>query len=225
MTTFKNIITEDGSGSLYSEELKEGYHSKYGAVSESLHVFIRSGFDFINIPGEIKVLEIGFGTGLNALLTLFRSSEKGITTHYHTIEPFPLLPSLYNQLNYPEYLKKENASVLFNSIHNAEWDKEITITDFFRIKKTGCRLEEVDLVPCNYHLIYFDAFSPEVQPELWTADIFRKLGRSMKPEGVLVTYSAKGYVRRNLVDAGFRVERIPGPKGKREIIRAINSTG
>jgi tRNA U34 5-methylaminomethyl-2-thiouridine-forming methyltransferase MnmC len=224
MTSLKIITTEDGSSSIYSNDLKEGFHSKFGAVAESLHVFIRSGFDLINVPGEINVLEIGFGTGLNALLTLFRCSEKKIRSNYHALEPYPLSQVFYNQLNYPQYIKQENAKVLFNSIHLAEWDNLITMNDYFRIKKMKCRLEQKDLEDCGYHLIYFDAFSPEVQPELWTAEIFRKLNRSMKPEGIFVTYSAKGNVRRNLADAGFKVERIPGPKGKREMIRAIKIT-
>jgi len=224
MASLKIITTDDGSDSIYSNDFKEGFHSKYGAVAESLHVFINSGFDLINVTGEINVLEVGFGTGLNALLTLFRSNEKKIITNYHAVEPDPLSPFYFNQLNYPQFVKIENARVLFNSIHLADWDKQIEINDFFRIKKLKCRLEQRDLEDGRYHIIYFDAFSPEVQPELWTAEIFTKLNRSMKPDGIFVTYSAKGNVRRNLVDAGFRVERIPGPKGKREMIRAYKNT-
>lgn len=218
---FNLMITGDGSHSLYSDELHEGYHSKYGAVNESIHVFIRSGFGAFANANELNILEVGFGTGLNALLTQEAATRNRILTQYDAIEPFPLDKEIYTQLNYPKFIADEDSVLLFLSLHEAKWNNTTAINDFFKLKKYNCRFEEFATGGKLFDLVYFDAFSPDVQPELWTPEVFRKSYKLMKQGGILVTYSAKGYVRRNLQVSGFRVERIPGPIGKREMIRAV----
>ncbi len=218
------IITEDGSNSLYVSSLNESYHSGFGAINESLHVFIKSGFEkAIEIRKEINVLEIGFGTGLNALLTLKESIQQGIRISYDGIEPNPIKREIYSKLNYPYLTDMPDASVLFNRMHESPSDSKIEILKGFNLRKIKSGLEDVELKPDFYQLIYFDAFSPDVQPDLWELSVFKKLYRTMTNGGVLVTYSAKGQVRRNMQSAGFVVERLPGPKGKREILRALKT--
>ena len=215
------IITEDGSTSLFSTELNETYHSKYGAVNESRHVFIDAGFNLLTIKSSINILEIGFGTGLNAWLTLLECTKKKSHIYYHAVEPFPLSSSIYSRLNYAEIITNQHPKNLFLSLHETAWNSNIKINEFFNLKKQNQKLEETMLQNDFYDLVYYDAFSPAVQPELWTAAIFEKIYKAMRINGIFVTYSAKGSVRRNLKEAGFEVERLPGPKGKREMIRAI----
>ena len=215
------IITEDGSSSLFSKELNETYHSKYGAINESRHVFIDAGFNSLTIKSSINILEIGFGTGLNAWLTLLECTEKKSQIYYHALEPFPLSFSIYKQLNYAEIIKGQQAKNLFLSLHETAWDIAVELNEFFNMKKQNQKLEETILKNDFYNLVYYDAFSPLIQPELWTTAIFIKIYKAMSIKGIFVTYSAKGSVRRNLKEAGFEVERLPGPKGKREMIRAV----
>jgi tRNA U34 5-methylaminomethyl-2-thiouridine-forming methyltransferase MnmC len=217
------IITEDGTHSLFSVELNESYHSKFGAMSESRHVFIEAGFKKLPAKGSLNILEIGFGTGLNAWLTLMEGINKKIQIVYHTIEPFALPPSIYSLLNYSDFSVHESAKDFLMSMHEKNWNHEFAITDNFRLLKQNLKLEDTFLQHDFYDLVYFDAFSPEVQPELWTTAIFSKILFSMKVNGIFVTYSAKGAVRRNLKDAGFEAERIAGPIGKREMLRAFKS--
>jgi tRNA U34 5-methylaminomethyl-2-thiouridine-forming methyltransferase MnmC len=215
------IITADGSHTLYVPRLNEHYHSTFGALSESKHIFIEAGLKQIP-PGKrnVKILEIGFGTGLNALLSSVETDKSGIIIHYRSLEPFPLNPAITRQLNYPELLGGITG-LLLKKLHDADWNREIKITDSFILNKVQSGLEKVELENNWFDLVFFDAFGPEVQPELWTERIFRKIFKSVKKEGLLVTYSVKGSVRRALKNAGFSVEKIPGPAGKREITRAI----
>jgi len=169
----------------------------------------------------MNILEIGFGTGLNALLTILECTNRKIRTKYHALEPFPLSNSVYQKLNYPHFIKDVNAERIFFSIHESDWDSCVIINEYFTLKKQLIKLQEAILRDEFYNLIYYDAFSPEVQPELWTTDCFDKIYKAMVQNGVLVTYSAKGAVRRNLQAVGFKVERLAGPKGKREMIRSI----
>ena len=216
------FITEDGSHSLFRKDLNEGYHSRYGAITESMHIFIEAGFKQVsNEYKEINVLEIGFGTGLNAFLTCLISSETGKKVNYFGIEPFPLQSEIYSMLNYPELLGNAENRKLFLLLHDSEWGRGVKIIEQFNLKKIRKRFEDVDLKQAFFNLIYFDAFAPDIQPELWKKNIFKKIYNTLKDEGIFVTYSAKGSVKRNLQDAGFYVEKIPGPKGKREMIRAV----
>ena len=216
------IKTEDGSDSLFVKELNEVYHSKYGAITESEHVFINAGLNkVINWKDEINILEVGFGTGLNAFLTYLKCTEKGIIANYHGIEPYPLANELYAELNYPKMSGNIESGKLFLLMHRSNWGDQVNIGSNFILTKIEKKIQDVYLKDSFYNLVYFDAFAPEVDPELWDMDIFDRIYKSMREDGIFVTYSAKGSVRRNLQNIGFEVERIPGPKGKREMIRAI----
>jgi len=210
--------THDGSYTLFLPQMNETYHSKFGAVNEAVHVFIQAGFLQLKKP-KVKILEIGFGTGLNVFLTLKKFlTQKNINeVFFQSLEKFPLDTEIISKLNYHTNEKEKE---LFNRIHRVEWNKEIQITEGFFLQK-----QQADLLGFNaetsFDLVYFDAFAPDKQPELWTVDVFRNMYKHLNPEGILVTYSAKGQVRRNMIEAGFTVERIPGPPGKREMLRAI----
>ena len=211
-------ITGDGSATLFVPQLKEHYHSIHGAVQESMHVFIRMGLGELT-PGDIAVLEIGFGTGLNMLLTLLHGRNFR-SIGYHAVENDPLEWELVQLLKYEEYLSlPPETGEVFRKIHLADWNSTQKLSENFVLHKIGIDL--TDYLPgSNFDLIYFDAFAPAVQPELWEEDVFIKLYRALHPGGILVTYCAKGEVRRKLQDIGYNVERLPGPPGKREMLRA-----
>jgi tRNA U34 5-methylaminomethyl-2-thiouridine-forming methyltransferase MnmC len=213
------IITEDGSHTLYMPDLAEHYHSIHGAIQESNHVFIKAGLDFIDQP-PVSVFEVGMGTGLNALLTALWALKKRVKIAYHALEPFPLPAAIYSKLNYPTILKVPEAEELFLKIHKSPFGEEILVNNNFSLLKTEEKIERCHLQPLSYDLVFFDAFAPEIQPGLWEEVVFQKLADAMKPGGILVTYSAKGQVRRNLQSTGLLTERLPGPPGKREMLRA-----
>jgi len=214
------ILTEDGSHTFYLPELQESYHSVHGAVQESRHVYINAALlAALPLFSEIRLLEIGFGMGLNALLTLLaNTTEQKI--YYHAIEAFPMTADEVQQINYPEILHIDPA--LFQSLHDAPWNTEYEkITPTFYLKKSALTLQAA-LLPNNYfNVVYFDAFAPSIQPELWTNEIFEKIYASMSVGGVIATYSAKGSVRRAWQQTGFVVERLPAPAGKREMLRGM----
>ncbi len=210
------VISKDGSHTLFVPELKEHYHSTNGAIQESIHVFIEAGLNQIK-KDIIHILEFGFGTGLNAFITAIKSSSKEI--HYHTLEKYPVSSKVVEELNYKDSFDGKYKD-LFIALHNCDWEKENKITDDLYLHKQQCDFKEVQLTQ-KYDLIYFDAFAPEIQPKLWTKEIFEKAYHSLLPDGVLTTYCAKGVVRRTMQEVGFRVERLPGPPGKREMLRAI----
>jgi tRNA U34 5-methylaminomethyl-2-thiouridine-forming methyltransferase MnmC len=208
------VVSEDGSHTLKVPELKERYHSHKGAIQESQHVFIQMGAN-AHEKEQLNILEIGFGTGLNVLMTVL---EKGKQVIYHTLEPFPLDPEMVEKLNYPEQIGGDSLSI-FEKIHDVPWEKTSDINDQFSLCKFKIGLQ--DFVPTQlYDLIYYDAFAPHAQPELWESWVWEKLMRILNPEGMIVTYCAKGQVRRDMQSAGFQVERVPGPPGKREMLRA-----
>jgi len=214
------LITGDGSHTLFVPELNEHYHSTFGAVTESGVVFIDAGLKPALLKSSaIKILEIGFGTGLNALLTYFGSI--GSEIHYTAIEAFPLDRPIVEQLNYADHNASKNSDHIFRLLHSADWNEERYIPDHFFLKKISSKLEDIILPESCFDLVYFDAFGPEVQPELWTEAIFVKIYAAMNKNGILTTYSAKGEIRRNLERVGFTVEKLPGPPGKRHITRAI----
>ena len=216
-------MTEDGSHSLKVSGLDEHYHSIYGALAESRHVFIDAGLRLL-LSGNssvIRVLEIGFGTGLNALLTLVESIHSGKRIYYTSLDPYPLEEEIWRKLNYPDLFEEEMAGGWFNKMHQLAWNEEAAVCSGYYLSKMQCSLQNYDEDVRKFDLIYFDAFGPDVQPELWTEEIFEKIAEMTKQGGILVTYSAKGSVRRALQSAGFIVERIPGPSGKREMMRGV----
>ncbi|NCA86917.1 MAG: hypothetical protein EOM83_15355 [Clostridia bacterium] len=214
------ICTADGSHTLYVPELKEHYHSIHGAIAESMHVFIHAGLDaaLLNKP-RLHILEVGFGTGLNALLTLLYAPDFLIT--YTAIEPFPPDPLLIAQLNYPQLLAKAECEALYKALMAAPQKVPTPITPNFTLRKKREQIQQIMLDSNTFDLVYFDAFAPDIQPELWETAVFKKIHDALSPEGILVTYSSKGLVKRNLRAAGFVVERLPGPAGKRHITRAV----
>lgn len=225
----KIIKTEDGSYSLRVEQLNENYHSTHGAIQESRHVFIRAGLDHLyeRFPGkEIRILEVGFGTGLNALMTYHAAASKKSSLVYHTLEAFPVEQALLAGLgaNYSGLLS-ENAPQaagqlleVFEQMHLAGWN-EAAVIGHMQLKKINDTLQHALLEKEFYDLVFFDAFGPPVQPEMWTEEIFRKIAAAMQPGGILVTYCAKGEVKRNMKKAGLAIERLQGPPGKREMTR------
>ena len=219
----RNIVTtSDGSHTLKLKHADEQYHSGFGAINESVHVFINNAFIYACEPEtNINVMEIGFGTGLNALLTIDRALSLKANVFYTSFEPYPLAESEFNKLNYTQIVNFEKSQEYFMAMHNAEFEKEINIDEGFRLLKLRHRIEEAELKASFYNVVYFDAFAPDIQPELWTISVFEKVFNSMQKGGVLTTYSAKGEIRRNLRTCGFKVEKLPGPVGKREITRAI----
>lgn len=234
----KLILTADGSHSLYIERLNEHYHSIHGAIQESKHVFINAGLKHRisnmpvpegkrSLPQQINILEIGFGTGLNALLTFNETNQSSVKINYTALEAFPLSIDLASKLNYVRLLNTElfnsQLASVFNRIHKCDWEKEILLTENFTIHKIENTLQQVAFNK-PFDLIYFDAFGPPVQPEMWTEEIFSKIYNATKPEGVLVTYCAKGEVKRILKKVGFKLESLAGPPGKREMLRAQKIT-
>jgi tRNA U34 5-methylaminomethyl-2-thiouridine-forming methyltransferase MnmC len=214
------IATGDGSSSLYNTELDEHYHSVHGAVQESKHVFIDAGLDYFPADRDLHILEIGLGTGLNTLLTLIQRLHSPVRLHYTAIEAYPLTEEILGQLNYCRLLGESELQPLFRRIHSSEWNDVIALHPQFFFKKINASLFSLAWDP-EFDLIYFDAFGPRVQPEMWTEEVFTKMYRALKPGGILVTYCAKGEVKRTLKRCGFTVETLPGPPGKREMIRAV----
>ena len=215
------VITEDGSSSIFIAELNEHFHSIHGAIQESKHIYIEAGLNQkINKQKNIDVLEVGFGTGLNALLTCMEGESRQQNIQYTSIEKYPLESSLYPQLNFCTILDNPHCTSIFNKIFSSEWEKSNVISEFFSLLKLRVDIEE-SVFRNQFDIIYFDAFAPAVQPELWTASVFKAMFMALKPNGFLVTYCAKGEVKRTLTEVGFRIESLPGPKGKREMTRAI----
>jgi tRNA U34 5-methylaminomethyl-2-thiouridine-forming methyltransferase MnmC len=214
-------ITEDGSKTLFVPELNEHYHSTFGAVQESMHVYINMGLQQIN-KRNIRIFELGYGTGLNTLLT-FLNKSKFENIEYHGMELYPIDAKLFDQLGYEKFLKlSPDDREIVKLIHNSSWNTLIEISPGFLLNKINASILEFNQIG-SFDLVYFDAFAPTVQPELWTENVFLKIFNSMNKEAILVTYCAKGEVRRTMLKIGFEVERLPGPPGKFEMIRAIKS--
>ena len=211
------VTTEDGSHSIYVQALDEHYHSVHGAFTESQHVFIEAGLKQLK-NSHIRILEMGFGSGLNALLTFVEANKSNISIYYTGIEKYPLERTITDSLNYESIIDPAWKG-MFKLIHDSQWQQEVLIKPGFILKKVQCDMHEMGEVD-EFDLVYFDAFAPEKQPELWTEDLFNHIFLSMRSNSILTTYSSKGTVRRNLEAAGFRVEKIPGPPGKREMTRA-----
>ena len=210
--------TKDGSHTVYIKKLDEHYHSLFGAVTESTHVFIDAGLK-ISTGNQINLLEMGFGTGLNAILTLASTIGSGRNIHYTAYEKHPLGKDIFSSLNYASFLEEKNTKY-FNLMHEVPWNREATIIEEFRLLKIEADICSLD-IQNKFDLVYFDAFAPDKQPELWSTEIFNKIFLSMRPGSILTTYSSKGQIRRNLQEAGFLVEKIPGPPGKHDMTRAF----
>jgi tRNA U34 5-methylaminomethyl-2-thiouridine-forming methyltransferase MnmC len=210
------ITTYDGSHTVFHPGTGDHFHSIYGAVSESMHVFINAGFSY-HPSKDVKIFEVGFGTGLNVLLTLKQAWSEKRKVRYDSIDNFILPVQITDSLNYAGISENINKD-WFSLIHSLSWDKDHNITDFFTLRKILADIHEIDL-PIKYDIVYFDAFGPDRQPDMWTEEIFMKIYKAMNPGGILTTYSSKGEVRRSLHRCGFMVEKLTGAHGKREMIR------
>lgn len=213
------ITTGDGSKTIQIEDWNEQYHSKHGAVQEAYHVFIEHGLRLFNNK-PITILEIGFGTGLNALITLLEASKQHLHIDYVGVEAFPVALDEINALDYCEQLGVQHKEATFLKMHSSVWEEKNEITSNFSLIKQKKDFKEIDQENL-FDLVYFDAFGARVQPELWTEAVFMIMYKALKPKGILVTYAAKGSVRRAMQAVGFTVERLPGPPGKREMLRAV----
>lgn len=218
----KLVLTGDRSHTLTSPFEGEHYHSVHGAVTESMHVFISAGLEYMvsaNPRQAVQILEVGLGTGLNALLACEFSMQQQVGVHYTSLEPYPLSQDLAATLNYPELVPHKEAEEWFKKIHSSPWENEYGIHDHFHLKKVEKGISDFT---CQTHfdVCFFDAFGPRVQPEMWDAGIFNAIRSMMKEGGVLVTYSCKGDIQRALKATGFTIQKLPGPPGKREMLRA-----
>lgn len=220
----KIIVTDDNSKSLLIPEWNETYHSIHGAKNESQHVFIKHGLERVVAQhNSIKLLEIGFGTGLNALLTYNFIKNTPIYIAYDAVEKFPLSLNVINELEHPKNTGLDEHQATFEKMHTSAWNTEIKISSNFLLKKIAADITILKLAEEQYSLIYFDAFGPKIQPELWQLSQLQKMHNTLVNGGLLVTYCAQGQFKRDLIAAGFKIESFPGPKGKREMTCAIKS--
>lgn len=213
--------TQDGSHSIFSEKYGVSYHSKYGAIQETQHVFINAGLRLKAVEqSNISILEIGFGTGLNAFMTYLESEKRGLTIDYTGVEAYPITPEIASDLNYATQVQQPESQAILNKIHEVEWESSHFLNEHFKLTKVKKMFQEL-----NYHnqfdIIYFDAFAPTSQPELWEIPLLTSMYNALKTNGIFVTYCAKGQFKRDLKAVGFTVEAIPGPPGKREMTRAL----
>ncbi len=223
----KLIKTKDGSDTIFLPQLNEHYHSIHGALQESQHVYIKSGLDYFVEQNpeakEVHVFEVGMGTGLNVLLTIYWALEKGVKVYFTTIEPHPLDWELLKDYNFGLMKEEPNFNAYLSEIHQISMDESIGLHEFFDFKKMKIGLEDIgkQLDKSSFDVVYFDAFAPNKQEEMWSAGNFKNIFTVLKQRGLLVTYCAQGKVRRTMQEVGFEVQRIEGPPGKREMLRAI----
>ncbi|MEJ6617245.1 MAG: tRNA (5-methylaminomethyl-2-thiouridine)(34)-methyltransferase MnmD [Crocinitomicaceae bacterium] len=208
------IVTNDGSNSLYIPEMDETYHSVHGAIQEAKHVFIENGLMLFNKP-DLRVFEVGFGTGLNAFLSEQYSFQNKIKINYHSIEAFPVEIELINKLNYNDLI--EYNSLIFNTIHNLNWEEESVVSETFKLKKIEAKIQEFEVETIAFDIVFFDAFGPRAQGEMWSVLVLKKMYGCLISTGKLVTYCAQGQFKRDLKSIGFVVKNVPGPPGKREM--------
>ncbi|MDP3313264.1 tRNA (5-methylaminomethyl-2-thiouridine)(34)-methyltransferase MnmD [Lutibacter sp.] len=213
------LITSDGSSTIHLPEWDENYHSKHGAIQEAKHVFIKSGFSLFKNE-NISILEIGFGTGLNCFITFLEAIKSNVSVNYAGVEAYPVNNLEIDAMNYVTQLNAKNFENQFLEMHRCNWEQKNEISSNFHLTKRKQFFSDISDNE-SFDLIYFDAFGARVQPELWTVDMFKIMYNALKKNGILVTYSAKGSVRRALLEVGFLVEKLPGPPGKREMLRAI----
>lgn len=212
------LITEDGSTTIHLPDWNENYHSKHGAIQEAQHVFIKNGLSLFE-HRAVSILEIGFGTGLNAFITFLESKRLNQTIDYVGIEAYPVAAIEVLQMNYISALNAENQGVIFEKMHESNWQEKVVLDEQFSLTKRMQFFNDIE-DKNKYNLIYFDAFGYRVQPELWSTTIFQKMYDSLTANGYLVTYAARGVVKRSMLEVGFKVEKLAGPPGKREMFRA-----
>lgn len=212
------IQTLDGSTTIHLKEWDECYHSKHGAIQEAQHVFIKNGLSLF--PNQsVSILEIGFGTGLNAFISFLESSKLNQSINYVGVEAYPVNATEVLAMNYVDELNAKSQKEVFEKMHESKWNEKIELTAEFELTKRKQFFDEIDDVE-QFDLIYFDAFGYRVQPDLWSTAIFQKMYTALRPGGKLVTYAARGVVKRSMMEVGFTVEKLPGPPGKREMFRA-----
>lgn len=212
------IRTKDGSTTIHIKDWDECYHSKHGAIQEAQHVFIKNGLALYQNQ-LVSILEIGFGTGLNAFITYLESKKLNLDIDYVGVEAYPVSISELSAMNYVSELNADDKNAIFNLLHESNWEEKVVIDPFFTITKRQQFFEEINDIE-QFDLIYFDAFGYRVQPDLWSTSIFEKMYTALRPGGKLVTYAARGVVKRSMIEVGFTVEKLPGPPGKREMFRA-----
>lgn len=212
-------ITADGSSTIHLPDWNENYHSTHGAIQEAKHVFLKQGLKAV-LESEIAILEIGFGTGLNCFLTFLEAQKRNIYINYVGVEAYPVTKNEYSKLNYVKELKADEFQNVFRDMHTSDWEEKEELSPSFSLTKRKQFFKEIEDEDC-FDLVYFDAFGAEHQPDLWSVSIFKKMYKALKLRGVLVTYSAKGSVRRAMQEVGFTVERLEGPPGKREMLRGV----
>ena len=215
----KIIHTRDGSTTIHIEEWNECYHSRFGAIQEAQHVFIKNGLSLFE-KNVVSILEIGFGTGLNAFITFLESKKLHQTIDYTGVEAYPVSAEEVRLMNYVPELNAEQESFVFQKMHECNWEESIFLREDFLFTKRKQFFADIDDFE-KFDLIYFDAFGFDVQPELWSTAIFQKMYDALKPKSVLVTYAARGVVKRSMEEVGFKVEKLEGPPGKREMFRAL----
>jgi tRNA U34 5-methylaminomethyl-2-thiouridine-forming methyltransferase MnmC len=211
------IVTSDGSTSIHLPDWDESYHSKHGAIQEAQHVFIKNGLSLFK-GQSVSILEIGFGTGLNAFITFLECKKVNQSIEYVGVEGFPVADDEVLQMNYVKQLNAEEWESEFKRMHEVEWEDPVTIDTLFRLTKRKQLFAEITDVN-QFDLIYFDAFGYRVQPELWSVEIFTKMYTALKSGGILVTYACRGPIKRAMTEAGFQIEKLAGPPGKREMLR------
>ncbi len=214
------LTTNDGSTTIHISDWNESYHSRHGAIQEAMHVFIKNGLNLFS--GEVAIMEIGFGTGLNAFVTFLASSEKNQKINYTGVEAFPITEDEIAAMNFSEQLSAGKDADIFKYLHEVAWEQPAALNEHFTLIKRKQLFQQIDDLE-KYDLIYFDAFGYDVQPELWSTDIFRRMHKALKPSGALVTYAARGVVKRSMLEVGFTVEKLPGPPGKREMFRGFKA--
>ena len=210
--------TNDGSTTIHLPDWNESYHSKHGAIQEACHVFIKNGLSFIN-KNKYSILEIGFGTGLNAFITFLHSKNNNHTIDYVGVEAYPIEPEEALLMNYVAVLNATNDAAIFKIMHQSNWDEKIEISNIFSLVKRKQFFQDIT-DENSFDLIYFDAFGYRVQPELWSLEIFKKMYTALKINGVIVTYACRSSIKKAMIESGFTVEKLPGAPGKREMLRA-----
>lgn len=212
------ITTNDGSTTIHLPELNESYHSKHGAIQEAYHVFIKNGLSLFE-GKSVSILEIGFGTALNSFITYLEAKKSNQTIDYVGVEAYPVAVEEALQMNYVKELNANQEAAIFKDMHEANWEEKVAISDDFSLTKRQQLFQEINDEDA-YNLIYFDAFGFRVQPELWSLEVFQKMYNALKINGVIVTYACRSSIKNAMIECGFKVEKLPGAPGKREMLRA-----